>query len=215
MEQFDLSQYELQDTTTFTPKAANGVDELLGNDGKPVVFEVYSPGSPEGVKALHKSGRQAQMRMFRSMRGEFDPQDAVNADRESAEKLAAFTRGEIRVLVTKPSICGFGMNWQHCADTGFVGLNDSFEQVYQAVRRFWRYGQTQPVTVHFVAASTEGAVLENLRRKEADAERMGAAMVAQMADLSSELVHGANRNTDAYSPTLPVALPDWLTREAT
>lgn len=92
MDQFDLSQYELQDTTTFTPKAANGVDELLGNDGKPVVFEVYSPGSPEGVKALHKSGRQAQMRMFRSMRGEFDPQDAVNADRESAEKLAAFTK---------------------------------------------------------------------------------------------------------------------------
>lgn len=139
----------------------------------------------------------------------------ADSEDEKERKIRAFSAGEIRVLITKPSICGFGMNWQHCADTGFVGLNDSFEQVYQAVRRFWRYGQTQPVTVHFVAASTEGAVLENLRRKEADAERMGAAMVAQMADLSSELVHGANRNTDAYSPTLPVALPDWLTREAT
>lgn len=132
---------------------------------------------------------------------------------DKERKLKAFGLGEIRVLITKPSIAGFGMNWQHCADTGFVGLNDSFEQVYQAVRRFWRYGQQRPVTAHFIAASTEGAVLENLRRKEADADRMAGAMVAQMADLSSELVHGAARETDDYNPTLPVALPTWL-REA-
>ncbi len=129
---------------------------------------------------------------------------------EKEQKLKAFSAGEIRILVTKPKICGFGMNWQHCADTGFVGLNDSFEQVYQAVRRFWRFGQTRPVTVHFVAASTEGAVLENLKRKEADAERMGAAMVAQMADLSSDIIHGAARATDEYKPTIPVAVPFWL-----
>jgi hypothetical protein len=129
-------------------------------------------------------------------------------------KLAAFAAGKIRVLVTKPRICGFGMNWQHCADTGFVGLNDSFEQVYQAVRRFWRFGQSREVNVHFVAASTEGAVLENLRRKEADAERMGAAMVANMADLSADLVHGAVREEDPYTPTLPVAIPHWLKPEA-
>lgn len=132
---------------------------------------------------------------------------------EKERKLKDFSEGRIRVLVTKPSIAGFGMNWQHCANTGFVGLNDSFEQVYQAVRRFWRFGQTQPVTVHFVAASTEGAVLENLRRKEADAERMGAAMVANMADLSSELVHGAIREEDPYTPTVPVDIPNWLTCE--
>lgn len=137
-----------------------------------------------------------------------------DSEDDKERKLKAFSAGEIRVLITKPSICGFGMNWQHCAATGFVGLNDSFEQVYQAIRRFWRYGQTQPVTVHFVAASTEGAVLDNLRRKEADAERMGAAMVAQMADLSSALVHGTARTLDLYHPTVPVALPDWLTQEA-
>ncbi len=134
------------------------------------------------------------------------------SDREEDKeaKLRAFAAGDIRVLVTKPTICGFGMNWQHCADTGFVGLNDSFEQVYQATRRFWRFGQTRPVNVHFVAASTEGAVLENLRRKEADAERMAAAMVANMADLSSELVHGAVHEEDPYTPTIPVSLPCWL-----
>lgn len=133
---------------------------------------------------------------------------------ESKEaKIKAFSTGEIRILVTKPSVCGFGMNWQHCADTIFVGLNDSFEHVYQAVRRFWRFGQAKPVNVHFVAASTEGAVLENLRRKEADADRMGAMMVAHMADLSSAIVHGAVREEDPYTPTVPVALPFWLRGE--
>lgn len=89
---FDLSQYELEDVSTLTLKNARGDDDLKGTDGKPVTVEVYSPGSPQGVKAIHKSSRQSQMRMFRSMRGEFDPQDAVNADREQAEKLAAFTK---------------------------------------------------------------------------------------------------------------------------
>src|SRR3546814_20237597 len=56
-----------------------------------------------------------------------------------------FLDGSIRVLVSKPSLCGFGMNFQHCADTGFVGLTDSFEQYYQAIRRFWRFGQSKPV----------------------------------------------------------------------
>lgn len=138
------------------------------------------------------------------------------SDKESEKErtLEAFSAGNIRILITKPTICGFGMNWQHCADTGFVGLNDSFEQVYQATRRFWRFGQQKPVNVHFVAASTEGAVLDNLRRKEADAERMGAAMVAHMADLSSETIHGAGRETDGYSPTLPIHIPNWLQEEA-
>lgn len=126
------------------------------------------------------------------------------------ERLKAFSNGDIRILITKPKIAGFGMNWQHCADTGFVGLNDSFEQVYQAVRRFWRFGQTQPVNVHFIAASTEGAVLENLKRKEADAERMGEGMVAHMADMSSAIVHGSQREHDDYSPIQPAEIPFWM-----
>lgn len=130
------------------------------------------------------------------------------ADKE--RKLIDFSEGRIRVLVTKPSICGFGMNWQHCADTGFVGLNDSFEQVYQAIRRFWRFGQTKPVNVHFIAAETEGAVVANLKRKEADAERMAAAMVMHMADLSSAQVRGAVRERPDYRPQQPVILPSWL-----
>lgn len=134
------------------------------------------------------------------------------SDSEEAKerKLIDFSEGRIRVLVTKPSICGFGMNWQHCADTGFVGLNDSFEQIYQAIRRFWRFGQTKPVNVHFIAAETEGAVVANLRRKEADADRMAAAMVMHMADLSSASVRGSVRDTPDYHPTQPMVLPAFL-----
>ena len=125
-------------------------------------------------------------------------------------KLTDFSEGRIRVLVTKPSVAGFGMNWQHCADTGFVGLNDSFEQIYQAIRRFWRFGQTKPVNVHFIAAETEGAVVANLKRKESDAERMAASMVMHMADLSSEIVRGAVRDRPDYDPKQVVKVPNWL-----
>lgn len=140
---------------------------------------------------------------------------AVNlsgADNDEAKerKLIDFSEGRIRVLITKPSIAGFGMNWQHCADTGFVGLNDSFEQVYQAVRRFWRFGQDKPVNVHFIASEMEGATVANLRRKEADAERMAAAMVLHMADLSSAEVRGSVRDRPDYNPTIPMEIPSWV-----
>lgn len=125
-------------------------------------------------------------------------------------KLRDFSDGRTRVLVTKAGVAGFGMNWQHCADTGFVGLNDSFEQFYQAVRRFWRFGQAKPVNCHIIASELEGATVSNIRRKEADAERMAAAMVRHMADLSSEAVRGSVRDTPNYNPTLPVQLPSFL-----
>ena len=138
------------------------------------------------------------------------------SDSEEAKerKLIDFSEGRIRVLITKPSICGFGMNWQHCADTGFVGLNDSFEQVFQAIRRFWRFGQTKPVNVHFIAAETEGAVVLNIRRKEADAERMARAMVQHMADLTSDEIRGSQKDRPDYQPTQHVMLPSWIRGEA-
>ncbi len=124
--------------------------------------------------------------------------------------LIDFSDGKISHLITKPSLAGFGMNWQHCADTGFVGLNDSFEQFYQAVRRFWRFGQTKPVTVRIIASELEGATVANIKRKEADADRMAAAMVMHMADLSSEAVRGMVRDTPNYNPQVPVQLPSFL-----
>ncbi len=80
-------------------------------------------------------------------------------------RLRAFTDGKIRVLVSKPSICGFGMNWQHCRKVAFVGLSYSFEDFYQALRRSYRFGQMNRVDAYIVQARTEGAILATVRRK--------------------------------------------------
>jgi hypothetical protein len=96
------------------------------------------------------------------------------------ERLIAFSTGEARVIVTKPSIAGWGLNWQHCANVLFVGLSDSYEQYYQAVRRCWRFGQKQPVRVVIVASNREQAVLENVRRKERQAMEMFEEIVEAM-----------------------------------
>jgi hypothetical protein len=99
-------------------------------------------------------------------------------DREDkAAKMLDFAAGNIRVLVTKPSIAGFGMNWQHCANVQFLGLSDSYEQFYQAVRRCWRFGQTRPVDCYIVTSSNEGAVTENIKRKERDAAKLAEEMI--------------------------------------
>lgn len=129
-------------------------------------------------------------------------------------KLTDFSEGRTRVLVTKPSVAGFGMNWQHCSDCGFVGPSDSFEQVYQAIRRFWRFGQTKPVNVHFIAAETEGAVVANIKRKEADAERMAAAMVMHTASIAAQNVRGMLRDVPDYAPKEPMIIPDWVGKAA-
>lgn len=102
-----------------------------------------------------------------------------------------FTDGKIRVLVSKPSIAGFGMNWQHCSNMAFVGLSDSYEQYYQAVRRCWRFGQKKPVNVHVINAETEGAVVANIRRKEQDAIAMAESMVEHMREINAASIHGA------------------------
>ena len=102
-------------------------------------------------------------------------------DRDYKEQaMLGFSAGDVRVMVTKPSIAGHGMNWQTCCNMIFVGLSDSFEQYYQAVRRCWRFGQTKPVHVHVVISEAEGAVKENIQRKEREASRMFDEIVEHM-----------------------------------
>lgn len=91
-----------------------------------------------------------------------------------------FVNGHIRVLVSKPKILGFGMNFQHCARMAFVGLSDSYEQYYQAIRRCWRYGQTRPVEAHIVVSEAERNVVENVRRKELAAAELSARLQKHM-----------------------------------
>ena len=121
-----------------------------------------------------------------------------------------FAAGKIRVLVSKCSICGFGMNWQHCRNVAFVGLSDSWESYYQAVRRCWRFGQTQPVHVYMIAADTEGNVVANIKRKEADAEVMAKSMVAEMADIIRAEIKAQSRTFEDYQPKIKMEIPSWL-----
>lgn len=130
------------------------------------------------------------------------------ADKE--RKIIDFGDGNIEKLITKASLAGFGLNWQHCHRTGFVGMNDSFEQMYQSIRRFWRFGQTMPVDVDLISEEREGAVVANIRRKEADNDRMMAGMVMHMRDLSTKAVRGTLRDTPNYNPTQPIIVPKWI-----
>ena len=109
-----------------------------------------------------------------------------------------FTHGDQRVLISKASISGYGMNWQNCHNVVFLGLSDSYEDFYQAVRRCWRFGQTHPVHVHVVIAETEGAIIANIQRKNADAEKMTTEMVKYMSKIQTDEIHGAEKTTLEY-----------------
>lgn len=115
-----------------------------------------------------------------NVEGSWSPEDKANA-------FLGFADGSIRVLVTKPSIASLGMNWQHCARMAFVGLSDSYQDYYQAIRRCWRYGQTRPVIVHIILSQLESQIAANVRRKEAGAGRLTDALITEMraADLWS------------------------------
>jgi DNA modification methylase len=115
-----------------------------------------------------------------------------------------FVSGKIRVLVTKPSMFGFGMNWQHCRNMAFVGLSDSYEQFYQAYHRCWRYGQTQEVHCHVICSQAEGAVVKNIQRKEKLAQELSEGMVKHMATINQTNIQKLTRDTEEYKPTVPM-----------
>ena len=129
---------------------------------------------------------------------------SMSAD-EKERKLVDFSEGRIRVLVSKPRICGFGMNWQDCARTAFVGLSFSYEQFYQAVRRFWRFGQQRPVHAHVVMASTEESIMRAVDRKAKDHAAMKAGMVSAMRRAVES--RGVKLG---YEPKRAARLPEWL-----
>lgn len=114
------------------------------------------------------------------------------------DAMMRFSRGELRVLISKPKICGYGMNWQHCARMAFVGLDDSFEKFYQAVRRCYRFGQKRHVQVHVFTAENEGQILLNLKRKESQHHEMSQKMVEHMKDIMNAESQGTSNIVDEY-----------------
>jgi hypothetical protein len=132
-----------------------------------------------------------------------------------ADRLLGFAECRYQVLVSKPSIAGWGMNYQHCARMIFVGASHSYEQTYQAVRRCWRYGQNRDVHVYIIRAETEGAISANLARKEADAQRMADGMLANMRDEQRLAIRGSAKEWNPYQPSVTMTIPAWCQSEAT
>lgn len=127
-----------------------------------------------------------------------------------AARLLDFAEGRIRVLVTKPKIAAFGLNFQACARMTFVGLSDSYEQYYQAIRRCWRFGQTRPVTAHIVLADVERVIADNVRAKERAARDITAGLVSAIAaENRRELFAGTSKGDD-YEPSRPLTVPTWM-----
>ena len=118
---------------------------------------------------------------------------------DKASRMMDFSHGNLRVLISKPKICGFGMNWQHCARMAFVGLDDSFEKFYQAVRRCYRFGQKRNVLVHLFTAENEGQILQNLKRKELQHHEMSEKMIEHMKDIMNTELQGQVNIVDEYS----------------
>jgi hypothetical protein len=129
------------------------------------------------------------------------------------DRLIGFAGGQHRVLVTKPKIAGFGMNWQHCSRVVFLGASHSYEQTYQAIRRCWRFGQTRPVTVTVIRAETEGPIMANYRRKEADAARLAEGMLAHMRESMQSEIRASKREWNDYDPRVPMTVPSWVGKE--
>lgn len=172
--------------------------EMANYDNKPWV--IWCDLNAEG-DALEKA-----------IRGAVQISGADSAEAKE-KRLHDFAHGNIRVLVSKPSICGFGLNWQHCRNMAFVGVTDSFEAYYQAVRRCWRFGQKMPVNVHIFSSNQEGAVVQNLKRKEQEAKKMAEAMASETLDAVREQVFGNKRQSNIYAPSNKIIIPSFLKGE--
>ena len=125
---------------------------------------------------------------------------------QKEELLAAFESGEAKHLIAKPSMCGYGLDWSHCAHMAFVGRSYSYETWYQAVRRCWRFGQKQPVKVHLIIAEGENEIGRILDRKAGDHVSMKKAM-------RNAMLRATGRSSTVKAPYLPThtaRLPSWI-----
>jgi len=145
-----------------------------------------------------------------------DMVEVCGADtREHKEKAAIdFADGNAKGIISKPSIYGYGLNWQHCNQMVFVGLSDSWEKYYQAIRRCWRFGQTKTVHVHIISADTEGGVVANIKRKEKQNRQLSEEMVSLMREFMEKEIHGSTIEKTEYAPSQTIKHPSFLRKQA-
>lgn len=210
---FDGSKYELpklnmfehvvksEATTNLFPDIATGLLERnkarkeSTDDRVALCADLVNSSNDQWVIWCHRN--EEAEKLVASIDGAVDVSgsDSIEHKEESVHR---FLDGSLRVLISKPKILGAGMNFQGCHNTAFVGLSDSWEQYYQAIRRFYRFGQTHEVNVHVISAETEGAVVANIKRKEQQNQIMGAEMVNHMASAMKKEIFGASMMKDDY-----------------
>jgi superfamily II DNA or RNA helicase len=130
-------------------------------------------------------------------------------EQRKVRDIESFTYGQSRVIITKSSICGFGLNWQHCRNVAFAGVSYSFEQWYQAVRRVWRFGQKLPVNIHVALSPAEEIVWRVVKHKWNEHRSMKRSMSGAMKASQMEYVRGSKK-LDRYVPTQKIILPTWI-----
>jgi hypothetical protein len=175
---------------TRTARAGAVAAAVLAEPTEPWVVWVETDAEADAMKAMIPGAIE--------VRGSMKPD-------QKEDRLVAFSEGRERVMITKPSIAGFGLNWQHCARMAFVGLSFSYEAYYQAVRRCWRFGQSRPVHVHVAMADTEKAIFDAVSRKAADHDAMKNEMRAAMG--RAALTVARQR---PYEAARAMEVPSWL-----
>jgi superfamily II DNA or RNA helicase len=126
------------------------------------------------------------------------------------EILTAFSAGEIQRLISKPTLSAHGVNWQHCHNMSFIGLSYSFEMLYQAIRRCWRFGQTQPVNVYVYSTETEHAINASIWTKQAMHQAMKDSMAPLVREFQMEHLYGRKAKQKARCKTTEMKIPKWL-----
>jgi hypothetical protein len=160
--------------------------DLVGDTGKPAVVWCHLNTEADLLEKMIPGSRQVS---------------GAHSDEEKEEIFDDFSAGRLRVLITKPKIGAWGLNWQHCAHTTFFPSH-SFEQWYQGTRRFWRFGQKNPVVVDIVTSEGESAVMDNFRRKADQADQMFQVLVKEMGN--------ALRLQEPSAGSLKPEMPSWL-----
>jgi len=134
-----------------------------------------------------------------------------HSDRHKEETAIAFQKGQIKRLVSKPSIFGYGLNFQkHCNNQIFVGLSDSWEELYQAERRIWRFGQKKDVNSFIVISDQESCVLENIKRKEEQTIEMFNKIIENTKDITSKNLDKTKKTETLYNPIFKMVLPNFI-----
>lgn len=132
------------------------------------------------------------------------------SNEQKIKSILGFAHGKIKRVISKSKITGFGVNWQICNNAIFVGLNDSWESLYQSIRRIWRFGQKKETNIHIIIEEREGSVLKNLKRKDIQARQMQENMVKYMSEFTKKEVLKTKIEQTEYNPTIKMEIPKWL-----